>query len=104
MTLGEIIEYLKKKDPNKQILIGLACPHSYRGFYEQLAFEPDGQGMTIAECLVNVKWAVDQTYDGYKGGKFKMTLDTDVHIAYYGKYGIELTKSLLDFFTEVYEG
>ena len=40
MKLGELIEYLEKQDKDKVCPFGFYYPHSYRGYYEQLAFEP----------------------------------------------------------------
>lgn len=41
-TLGEIIAYLKTFPPDRVIANGFTHAHSYRGYYEDLAFEPAG--------------------------------------------------------------
>ena len=40
MHLGLLIEELSKHDPAKRIRNGFKNPHSYRGYYDELAFEP----------------------------------------------------------------
>lgn len=39
MTLGQLIEILESMPADTEIR-GLNCPHSYRGYYYDLAFEP----------------------------------------------------------------
>lgn len=41
MTLGELIKALEAEDPMWVLTHGFSSPHSYRGFYNQLAFEPE---------------------------------------------------------------
>lgn len=40
MYLEKLIAFLETRDPTIVVLLGFHAPHSYRGFYEQLAFEP----------------------------------------------------------------
>jgi len=40
MMLSDIIETLEKYDPATIVPLGFGEPHSYRGYYDQLAFEP----------------------------------------------------------------
>lgn len=37
MTLGDLIEELKKLDPELKVFGGFSTPHSYRGRYDCLA-------------------------------------------------------------------
>jgi hypothetical protein len=71
MTLNELIRYLEKEDPKKVVAIGFNNPHSYRGYYEDLAFEP-AKNITVGEMLDCAKGALGKTYEGYKGGEYKM--------------------------------
>jgi ABC-type cobalt transport system substrate-binding protein len=96
MTLKELIAYLEKEDPAKVAPLGFASPHSYRGYYDQLAFEP-AENVTVGSMLACAQEALGKTYTGYKGGQFRMDADTDVHIARYGECGEEIGTILLGY-------
>lgn len=86
MTLGRLIERLEAAaliDPNKAC-VGFANPHSYRGYYERVAFEPTGN-TTVGNMLAAAKSALGATYTGYKGGEFTMDADSLVHVACWGQ-------------------
>lgn len=84
LTLGELIDWLKS---NKgQIEFGFGRPMSYRGSYDELAFEPV-ENTTGSAMLHHAESAVDVRFEGYKGGEFMMTRDTPVWIAPYGESG-----------------
>ena len=90
LTLGELIEQLEKV-PNKDlpvILDGCYYPSglsSWRGDYAELAIEYDGDvRMFLSKFLEMLKGAVGKTYDGYKGGLYKMRSDTPLWVANYG--------------------
>ena len=87
LTLGQLIDRLKKMDPATEITPALSNPHSYRGYYSDLAFEPDGSRTTAADLLILAQAALDQTFGGYKGGDFIMTDDTPLWFAFYGCCG-----------------
>lgn len=82
-ALGELINRLKSEDPAKRVPLGFHNPHSWRGIYNDLAFEPTGN-TTVAEMLAAAQSAVGATYEGYKGGHFTMDLGTDVWLAIEG--------------------
>jgi hypothetical protein len=92
MLLKELIEILRTCDQSKEV-DGFGEPHSYRGYYDELAFEP--MRTTIGEMLKAAESADGESYTGYKGGAFEMDGDTPVHIASYGCTGIALTKNVL---------
>lgn len=92
MNLGELIEILESCNLSKTVE-GFGSPHSYRGYYDELAFEP--MTTTIRAMLEAAKSAVDEVYRGYKGGSFEMNNDTDIHLAYEGCTGEPITKALL---------
>lgn len=94
MTLGELIALLKTYDPNLRVPHGFAKPHSWRGDYAQLAFEP-ATDVTIGEMLACAKEALGSTYTGYKGGEYKMGEYSDVYLARYGELGQEIGPTLL---------
>jgi len=96
VTLGELIKRLSKESADKVVPLGFAKPHSYRGFYDELAFEPV-KNITVGEMLKAAKKALGATYTGYKGGEYKMKEWTDVWLAYYGQTGESIGPILLDY-------
>ena len=89
MTLGELIRALEK-EPDRQLEVGFGNPHSYRGWYEQLAFEPM-EDTTVAAMLREARGALGVTFTGWKGGEYQMSEHTDCHLAYMGRIGQELS-------------
>lgn len=88
LYLGELIEALEKGYPlDEEWKIGLHNPHSYRGVYEDLAFEPTTTSMTTAEMLEVIRPCIGQTFEGFKGGDFRMNQHSNVWLAYYGSSG-----------------
>lgn len=81
LGLGGIISFLEKQDPMHYLPLGWHNPHSYRGYYEDLAFEPKWN-MDVGELLGITKSALGQTYEGYKGGDFVMNEHTTCWISY----------------------
>ena len=96
MTLGELIKFLKSKDRKKIVPLGFDNPHSYRGYYEELAFEP-ALNISVEEMLDCAKEALGNTYEGYKGGIYKMGNSTDVWLAEYGHCGESIGPILLKY-------
>lgn len=84
MTLGKLIKRLESL-PSKTML-DLASPHSYRGYYEDLAFEM-GDKISAADALVMCCAALGEVFEGYKGGEFQMGRNTPVWRASYGCTG-----------------
>lgn len=83
MTLGMLIEELRKHDRNKVVRHGFANPHSYRGYYHDLAFEPKVH-VTIGEMLDAAESALGATYQGWKGGDYTMDEYTTCWLALEG--------------------
>jgi hypothetical protein len=94
MTLGELIEFLEKYPANQEVPLGFEGPHSYRGYYEDLAFEP-AKNVTVGSMLQCAKDALGQTFCGYKGGDYKMEEYTDVWLSEYGATGESIGPVLL---------
>ena len=84
MTLDELIEALEAEPADKVMKVGLTEPHSWRGDYIEVAFEPSPP-MTVGEVLPIVKSAVGTTYQGWKGGDYTMKEYTAVHLDYQGE-------------------
>lgn len=83
MTLGEIITRLEAENPALVLAHGFHKPHSWRGHYAELAFEP-GTPKTVADSLVTLRLCVGATFEGYKGGEFTMDAGSLCHFAHYG--------------------
>ena len=83
MTLKDLIKELEKHDPKKVVPIGFHHPHSYRGDYSELAFEPK-ENTTVGEMLQAAKSALGATFTGWKGGDFTMDEYTRCYISIEG--------------------
>lgn len=94
MTLGKLLNQLSKADPNVlvQYKDGKAPgePHSYRGYYEDLAFQ-DQNEITVAELIAVLKGCDGKTYDGYKGGDYVMGRDSPLWRAWKGDCGVAIS-------------
>jgi hypothetical protein len=88
-ALGDLIERLKLEDPAKMIKRGFGNPHSYRGDYTDLAFEPTGP-ISIGDMLLCAEESLGTEFIGYKGGEFTMNEGTNCWIAKYGSGGGQL--------------
>ena len=89
MTLGGMIQLLESLDPNTDI-DGIGDPHSFRGYYEDLAFSPVDGTVKAGDLLEICKDCMGEVFTGYKGGDFMMGKNTPVWIAYYGQDGERL--------------
>lgn len=102
-SLGEIIEILKYKlseKPNMIVKIGFHNPHSYRGYYEDLAFEPK-LNVSLKEMLEAAQGALGTQYPGWKGGEYTMKDYSTVWISEEGRAdGQSVSKILLSYMLE----
>lgn len=94
MDLYDLIYFLEQEDPARVVAKGLGRAHSYRGYYDQLAFEPK-ENVTIGDMLKEAKGCEGRTFTGYKGGDFTMGGLTIVWLAHYGNTGDCLSELLL---------
>ena len=94
MILGHLIETLEKYPPDQKVVRGFGYPMSHRGDYSELAFKPVND-TTVGEMLAHAKSALGNTFEGYKGGVYKMSEWTNCHIADYGECGEEIGPLLL---------
>jgi len=92
MTLQHYIDLLEKavtENPDNPTLpIGLGNPHSWRGAYEELSFEPKPQ-TNLKDMLEEAKACIGKTFSGHKGGQFTMKAETPIHLDYAGKWSDE---------------
>lgn len=79
MKLGRLIEILSNADQDKKIEKGIGNPHSWRGSYDELAFEIT-DNTTVQDMLDAAVSSVGATFLGWKGGEYTMDLDTEIHI------------------------
>ena len=86
MTLGGMIETLEAM-PEEEEIEGINAPHSYRGYYDDLAFECTGNKAKAADVLAMCREAMGQVFEGYKGGDYVMGALTPLWIASYGCCG-----------------
>lgn len=93
MTLGELIEKLEGVPDTEYVVhlhgkmsVTIGSPHSYRGYYCDLAFmEVVGPLPTVEDVLIMLKGCMGKTFTGYKGGEFMMGESTPVWISVYGE-------------------
>lgn len=83
MKLGGLIKLLESLNPKETLPVGLSNPHSYRGYYDDLAFEPIKKESKVSDILKVVRDCVGQTFTGYKGGDFTMDESSTIWIAHY---------------------
>lgn len=83
MSLGNLITALEAADPRLVLPDGFHHPHSYRGYYDELAFEP-AQNVTVADMLADARSALGATYQGWKGGDYAMSEHTTCWLAEQG--------------------
>lgn len=95
-TLSSLIEKLERHHPDKVIKNGFTCPHSYRGDYNCVAFEP-AENITVREMLCAAKSALGETFTGYNGGEYIMDNFSIVYIAKYGLTGDKVGELLMSY-------
>ena len=89
MTLGKLIAALEAMPEGAEVP-NIKNAHSYRGYYDDLAFE-HGEGMRpAADLLAECKAAMGQVFCGYKGGDFVRGALTPIWVASYGRTGLKL--------------
>src|SRR5688572_31200490 len=96
MTLDAIIEELEKHDAGKIVRDGFANPHSYRGYYSEIAVEP-ADYVTVGSMLECLKKARGTTMCGYKGGDYMMNGYVGVYLARYSECGEQIGPLLLSY-------
>lgn len=89
-NLGDLIKWLRTQPMDMVVKDGFGTPHSDRGDYANLAFDPENT-TTIKDMLLNAESAVGSVYTGWKGGDYKMYLNTPVFIGECGECGIPIT-------------
>ena len=86
LTLGQLVDVL---DQSPDATINLGNPHSYRGYYDDLAFSEESQIAGDLSRLIKSD-VMDKTLKGYKGGDFLMDENTPLWLASYGDTGLAI--------------
>jgi hypothetical protein len=91
MTLGELIKWFEKQDPNLVVKDGFGPPHSDYGYYDHIAFDPLPK-TKINDMIEFAKSAIGKEFISGKGGiKFKVDEYTSVYIGKDNEMGEEVT-------------
>lgn len=105
MNLGNLIDCLEGQPSDRAVMAWLdnngenalepdaqyiGDESSYRGYYEQLAFEPTNTPSTCGELLERCRGALDSVYCGYKGGQYRMGRHTPIWFAEWGDCGYKM--------------
>lgn len=99
VCLGDLIAALENSDdlPVRFDRGGYpAKPHSYRGYYSDLALEPQDQPVKSKTLLSELKDVLNKELTGYKGGEFLMDPKTPVWRSHYGTTGEAVIKIIIE--------
>lgn len=76
VTLGDLLVALEDADGDLHVEFSDGSsptnPHSYRGYYQDLAFETIDDDVTVAEFREVAEDALGKEFTGWKGGQFTM--------------------------------
>ncbi len=96
LTLGELIAKLEKFSPGRPVrayydgnpdAVSLGEIGSYRGYYEDLAFEPTILALepkSVGDVLTMARSAMGRDFEGYKGGDYPASEHTALWLSNYG--------------------
>ena len=93
LTLGRAIEVMEKIPETATVRFdweesfGPSKPHSYRGYYSDLAFGTVSYEVTADYFLDQLKESLGAVFEGYKGGMYTMDKNTPLWVADYGSCG-----------------
>jgi hypothetical protein len=90
MNLRDLISTLESHPQDLIVREGFRNPHSYRGYYSELAFEPD-ENVAVRSMLDCARSALGATFVGWKGGEYLMHEYVTVYLANQGECGEELS-------------
>jgi hypothetical protein len=91
LSLGEFLDVLERQPEADLVLFdfGGMVPtrvNSYRGYYEDLAIGfGDVDTPKVAEVLKELRSAIGKTFEGYKGGNYRMGRNSRLWVANYGR-------------------
>lgn len=79
MELKEFKDYVQNFKQGTEFEYGVSDPFSWRGSYDEVAFEVLQEPMTREEILAKIDKAYSEIFYGYKGGKFTFNDCTPVN-------------------------
>ncbi len=95
VTLGHLTDVVLAMPSYGRVSIdgktGLCGEHSYRGYYDDLAFDTCSCPTPKDDAVAMLKRAVSDTYTGYKGGDYTYNRNTPLWVASYGCCGSAVT-------------
>lgn len=97
MQLGALKKTLALLPQDVEVMFGFTCAHSYRGYYDQVAFEP-ATSITVAHMAAEVERALTEPFEGYKGGTFTYNNFTPCWLSEWGhasEVGVEAVLGLI---------
>ena len=71
MNLIDLKNYINNFPNGTIFKYGLSEPFSWRGSYDEVAFDIIEQEMTKGEILSNIEMAYSKSFYGYKGGEYR---------------------------------
>lgn len=83
MSLEQLIRYLSEIDGHVVVPLGFGEPHSWRGSYDELSFEPS-ENISVSEMLRNALSVAGQQFQGWKGGWYEYAPEVRVHLCSQG--------------------
>jgi hypothetical protein len=83
ITIEQLYRFIKQFPEDRVCKNGFTNPHSYRGYYDEVAFEPVDD-VTVKHMLDCIHRAINETFHGWKGGEYRYEPGTPVHIAFQG--------------------
>ena len=82
MELKEFKQQIEQAEAGKTFDYGISEPFSWRGSYNEVAFEMLEKPMTREEILANIEKAYTEEFRGYKGGNYTYDDHTEVNFEY----------------------
>lgn len=100
MNLGQLESMLKTQPDNHVCKNGFKSPHSYRGYYDMVSFEP-ARDVKVIEMKKAVEEALTKQFTGWKGGEYRYDHTTPVYFAIEGttvseEYNEEIAEKIAD--------
>lgn len=91
ISLGGLIALLERRDPTHSVWFDFChfvptSVDSYRGYYDHLALDYEAdKSETVAGLISTLRNAVGIKLDGYKGGTYRMDVETPIWVSHWGE-------------------
>jgi hypothetical protein len=97
MTLKDFKDYIESFPKKTEFKYGISKPFSWRGSYDEVAFEIVEYPMVKEQVLEHIELAYTETFNGYKGGDFVYGDNTTVNFeeSYFHCSGGEYTLRMI---------